>query len=298
MATIVLEDVAWPNGVGDDGSTWRFCDYQRGTVTVMDRGAGPDLRVLDTPSGEADGMAFDDDDGMWVAQPRSHSLVRFTPDGDVDRTISLAGQQPASVAFGGDAMYVATIASEHDVGSAVTSRGRRHRTASSHRHDLGDRSDRVRRSGAARRRRRNGDRHVEPSLSAQHAVAEVLRTLPRIVQDCDARDDVRVVIITGADPAFCAGLDLKELGSEDRRGGEHGRAAADPRGPLPRISKPIIGAINGAAITGGFELALNCDFLVASDSARFADTHTRVGIQPGWGLTVLLREAVGYPTGA
>src|SRR4029077_7429708 len=58
-------------------------------------------------------------------------------------------------------------------------------------------------------------------------------------------------------------------------------------------AKPLIGAINGAAITGGFELALNCDFLIASERARFADTHARVGIQPGWGLTVLLAEAVG-----
>jgi enoyl-CoA hydratase len=46
-------------------------------------------------------------------------------------------------------------------------------------------------------------------------------------------------------------------------------------------------------VTGGFELALNCDFLVASERARFADTHARVGIQPGWGLTVLLPQAVG-----
>jgi enoyl-CoA hydratase len=122
---------------------------------------------------------------------------------------------------------------------------------------------------------------------------EVLRTLPRMIRECDARDDVRVVIITGADPAFCAGLDLKELGSADRRGGGLAEAPTEPGGPLPHISKPVIGAINGAAITGGFELALNCDFLIASERARFADTHTRVGIQPGWGLTVLLREAVG-----
>jgi enoyl-CoA hydratase len=122
---------------------------------------------------------------------------------------------------------------------------------------------------------------------------EVLRTLPRVIQDCDARGDVRVVIITGADPAFCAGLDLKELGSGERRRADAADAPTEPGGPLPRIGKPIIGAINGAAITGGFELALNCDFLVASDRARFADTHTRVGIQPGWGLTPLLREAVG-----
>ena len=111
VAELVLDDVAWPNGVGDDRSTWRFCDYHRGTVTVMDHGGGDDRRVLRTPSGEADGMAFDDEGGMWVAQPRSHSLVRFAPNGEVDRTVELEGHQPASLAFGGDAMYVTTIAS-------------------------------------------------------------------------------------------------------------------------------------------------------------------------------------------
>jgi len=120
---------------------------------------------------------------------------------------------------------------------------------------------------------------------------DLRRELPKAVAATDARDDVDVLILTGADPAFCAGLDLKELGS----GGNTAAAAPrdDYRGAIPPTAKPLIGAINGAAITGGFELALNCDFLVASERARFADTHTRVGIQPGWGLTVLLAEAVG-----
>ena len=64
-------------------------------------------------------------------------------------------------------------------------------------------------------------------------------------------------------------------------------------GPFPDLDTPVIGAINGVAITGGFELALACDYLVASERARFADTHARVGIMPGWGLTVLLPEAIG-----
>src|SRR5438067_8617687 len=99
---------------------------------------------------------------------------------------------------------------------------------------------------------------------------EVLRALPAAVQECDDRDDVDVIILTGADPAFCAGLDLKELGQRTDGGTA---AEAVTKTPIPPTVKPLIGAINGVAITGGFELALSCDFLIASDRARFADTH-------------------------
>ena len=112
------------------------------------------------------------------------------------------------------------------------------------------------------------------------------------------RDDasVRVVILTGAgEKAFTAGLDLKELGASSS-----GLAVAtdqDPRSnPVRAVEccgKPVIGAINGVAITGGFELALACDILIASDNARFADTHALVGIMPGWGLSQKLQRIVG-----
>jgi enoyl-CoA hydratase len=127
--------------------------------------------------------------------------------------------------------------------------------------------------------------------------SEVLRLLPQLMREADGRDDVDVVILTGADPAFCAGLDLKELGSSagHLRPANADREEPPPtaRGPFPDMAKPVIGAINGPAITGGFEIALNCDFLVASERARFGDTHTRVGVMPGWGLTVLLQQAIG-----
>lgn len=128
--------------------------------------------------------------------------------------------------------------------------------------------------------------------------SEVLRLLPQRMREADERDDVEVIVLTGTDPAFCAGLDLKELGSTAGNlgsgSGADGRPNADGvRGPFPSLDKPLIGAVNGVAVTGGFELALNCDFLIASERAKFGDTHARVGVMPGWGLTVLLPQAIG-----
>jgi enoyl-CoA hydratase len=102
-------------------------------------------------------------------------------------------------------------------------------------------------------------------------------------------------VLTGAGKAFCAGLDLKELGSGQGTLGEgsSGVARRDPVEALERFTGPVIGAINGAAVTGGFELALACDVLLASPSARFADTHARIGIAPGWGLSQKLSRAIG-----
>jgi enoyl-CoA hydratase len=135
---------------------------------------------------------------------------------------------------------------------------------------------------------------------ARNALNSALRSaLPKALLAMEANDDVDVIILTGTDPAFCAGLDLKELGSgANNLGGraEHEHVAKDDpvvTTPWPVLTKPVIGAVNGVAITGGFELALNCDFLIASENARFADTHSRVSVMPGWGLTVLLPQAIG-----
>jgi len=121
--------------------------------------------------------------------------------------------------------------------------------------------------------------------------SEVLKALPQALRFLDNDPDVDVLVLTGADPAFCAGLDLKELGASG--GNIDPDASLEASGPFPSRSKPLIGAVNGVAVTGGLELALACDFLIASDRAAFADTHARVGVMPGWGLSVLLPQAIG-----
>lgn len=107
-------------------------------------------------------------------------------------------------------------------------------------------------------------------------------------------DSVRAVVLTGNGKAFCAGLDLVELettGANLELGGSH--SDGTPNSPWVTFPKPLIGAVNGPAVTGGLELALACDFLIGSEAACFADTHSRVGVMPGWGLSVLLPLVVG-----
>jgi enoyl-CoA hydratase len=129
---------------------------------------------------------------------------------------------------------------------------------------------------------------------------ELRRAIVRCFDEITRDPDVSVVILTGSGRAFSAGLDLKELGGETGGGGAFGGGDTesaitghDVVGALERCDRPIIGAINGFAITGGFELALACDLLIASTEARFADTHARVGIMPGWGLSQRLSRAIG-----
>src|SRR5690606_34940940 len=121
--------------------------------------------------------------------------------------------------------------------------------------------------------------------SAMNALSHGLRSaLAETFEKLEADPETRVVILTGAGKAFCAGLDLKELGGDTSAlGGKEGGVNAvvtdlDPATSIGRFSGPVIGAVNGAAITGGFELALACDVLICSSEARFADTHARVGI--------------------
>jgi enoyl-CoA hydratase/carnithine racemase len=105
-----------------------------------------------------------------------------------------------------------------------------------------------------------------------------------IVDAFHATQDAAVIVLTGADPAFCAGLDLRNLGTENL-------ADLPPFvASVATSENPVIAAVNGPAVTGGLELALACDFIVASELARFADTHLRVHVFPGPVLVDLPRR--------
>ena len=132
---------------------------------------------------------------------------------------------------------------------------------------------------------------------AMNALSKALRAaLQQALAELDADPAVKVIVLTGAgERAFTAGLDLKEL-SADPLGMGAANATSPSENPARAVlacSKPIVGAINGVAITGGFEVALACDVLICSTNARFADTHARVGITPGWGLSQKLSRAIG-----
>jgi enoyl-CoA hydratase len=101
-------------------------------------------------------------------------------------------------------------------------------------------------------------------------------------------DVVDVVVITGTETSFSAGVDLKEMRSQ----------TGPPKRMNPTVAiracvKPTIAAVNGVCVTGGLEIALACDMIVASEHARFADTHARAGLMPGWGMSAALPAAVG-----
>lgn len=134
-----------------------------------------------------------------------------------------------------------------------------------------------------------------------NALSTALRSeLVQQLRQLGASDDVRVVILTGSGRAFTAGVDLKEAGDAGFSLGVGGDAKnGETAGDLDLASAfaacphPVIGAINGFAITGGFELALMCDVIIASTEAKFADTHGRVGLMPVWGLSQRLPRLIG-----
>nr|WP_271212022.1 enoyl-CoA hydratase-related protein [Rhodococcus wratislaviensis]GLK38352.1 enoyl-CoA hydratase [Rhodococcus wratislaviensis] len=124
-------------------------------------------------------------------------------------------------------------------------------------------------------------RNALTSTLARRMVAEMDRAA--------TENAVHSVVLIGAGKGFCAGLDLAEFSKPDAPRGVVGDAIRRAHS----FPKPLVGAINGPAVTGGLELALACDMLIASPDAVFRDTHLKIGAMSGSGLTVHLPRAVG-----
>ncbi|NDZ95868.1 enoyl-CoA hydratase [Streptomyces sp. SID6673] len=127
------------------------------------------------------------------------------------------------------------------------------------------------------------------SKNALHAQLRV--DLCNAFAEADRDNDVAVVVLTAVDPVFSAGVDFKML--DPVPGSTGSPLEINPASALRAMRKPVIAAVNGACVSGALEMALSCSFIVASDQARFADTHARLGVVPTWGLTALLPRAVG-----
>lgn len=128
---------------------------------------------------------------------------------------------------------------------------------------------------------------------ALNALNGRLRTeLVAALRALDDRDDVRAIVLTGAGRAFCAGLDVKELAQSGQTVADN-VDAADIGATIAALRTPIIAAVNGLAVTGGFEITLACDLVVACEDAWFQDTHASIGLLPGWGLSQRLSRVAG-----
>ncbi len=112
-----------------------------------------------------------------------------------------------------------------------------------------------------------------------------------LVDAVDRDPTLRALVITGTDPAFTAGVDFKEI--DPTFDARQRQFTVNPGRALRALTKPAVCAVNGACVSGGLEIALSATFVVASERARFADTHARLNVVPAWGLTALLPKTVG-----
>jgi enoyl-CoA hydratase len=125
--------------------------------------------------------------------------------------------------------------------------------------------------------------------------AEMLNLLGTTLDQAATDDNVGVIVLTGAGRAFSAGVDLKALAARPTALGDAGDFLNTPaRAAMPKV---VIAKINGFCFTGGLELALGCDLIVAADEAKLADTHAKWGLRPTWGMSQRLIRLIG-PTRA
>ncbi len=121
----------------------------------------------------------------------------------------------------------------------------------------------------------------------------MLRELSAALAEADASNKVRVVVLTGSEKAFAAGADIKEMSDKSFVDMFISDAFGEPTDAFLRCRKPVIAAVSGYCLGGGCELAMLCDFIIASDTAKFGQPEINLGVIPGFGGTQRLTRLVG-----
>jgi len=121
----------------------------------------------------------------------------------------------------------------------------------------------------------------------------VLLELKAALKRAEKDDDVGVIVLTGAGRAFSAGVDLKSLKETKFDRDQLLTMASDVIDTIETTGKVVIAMVNGYCLTGALELVLCCDLIIASEEARFGDTHARWGLRPRWGGTQRLPQLIG-----
>lgn len=122
----------------------------------------------------------------------------------------------------------------------------------------------------------------------------VLKDLDKVFDDLREENDLRAVILTGAGRSFVAGADISEMAEmNEEQGKEFGKFGSDIFRKIETFPKPVIAAVNGFALGGGCELAMACDFRIASEDAKLGQPEVGLGITPGFSGTLRLPRLVG-----
>lgn len=122
--------------------------------------------------------------------------------------------------------------------------------------------------------------------------SELMMELKKVLQELDADENVRVMVLTGNDKAFAAGADIKEMAEAsplEMMNSEMINSFSD----IAAIRKPLIAAVSGFALGGGAELMLHCDLIVASETARIGQPEIKIGVMPGAGGTQRISRSIG-----
>ena len=123
--------------------------------------------------------------------------------------------------------------------------------------------------------------------------ARLMQELAQAITAADRNDKIRCIVVTGSEKAFAAGADVKEMAEKSFTDVYFDDLFAAEADAIARCRKPLIAAVSGYCLGGGCELAMMCDFIIASDTAKFGQPEINLGIVAGMGGTQRLTRAVG-----